>query len=118
MWISNDFFNYIYPITAFHKHRQISWTHALFDLIKRGELIRNVLTICLTDDDHILGGFRDLSILSLLYSSGMRVSELVGLEFSNIFFEEEYIKIMGKGKKERLVPIGLKAKKHLINYMR
>ena len=62
-------------------------------------------------------GFRDLSILSLLYSSGMRVSELVGLEFSNIFFEEEYIKIMGKGKKERLVPIGLKAKKHLINYI-
>ena len=62
-------------------------------------------------------GLRDLSILSLLYSSGMRVSELVGLEFSNIFFDEEYIKIMGKGKKERLVPMGLKAKKHLESYI-
>tara|TARA_Y100001936_G_C16090063_1_gene685299 strand:+ start:4675 stop:5565 length:891 start_codon:yes stop_codon:yes gene_type:complete len=62
-------------------------------------------------------GVRDLAILSLLYSSGMRVSELINLEFSNLFLEEEYVKIMGKGKKERLVPIGLKAKQNLINYI-
>ena len=62
-------------------------------------------------------GLRDLSVLSLLYSSGIRASELINLEFSNIFFEEEYIKIMGKGKKERLVPLGDKAKKHLITYI-
>ena len=60
---------------------------------------------------------RDKSILSLLYSSGLRVSELVNLELSNIFLDQDYIKIIGKGKKERLVPIGLKAKKQLIYYI-
>ena len=60
---------------------------------------------------------RDSSILALLYSSGIRVSELVNLELSNIFLDQDYIKIIGKGKKERLVPIGLKAKKKLIYYI-
>ena len=60
---------------------------------------------------------RDKSILSLLYSSGLRVSELVNLELSNIFLDQDYLKIIGKGKKERLVPIGLKAKKKLIYYI-
>jgi len=62
-------------------------------------------------------GLRDLSILTLLYSTGMRVSELVNLELSNIFLKEEYVKIMGKGKKERMVPLGLKAKNSLISYL-
>ena len=60
---------------------------------------------------------RDSSILALLYSSGIRVSELVNLELPNIFLDQDYIKIIGKGKKERLVPIGLKAKKKLIYYI-
>ena len=60
---------------------------------------------------------RNKSILSLLYSSGLRVSELVNLELSNIFLDQDYLKIIGKGKKERLVPIGLKAKKQLIYYI-
>ena len=62
-------------------------------------------------------GLRDLSILTLLYSTGMRVSELINLELSNIFLKEEYVKIMGKGKKERIVPLGLKAKKSLVSYL-
>ena len=47
----------------------------------------------------------------------MRVSELINLELSNIFLKEEYVKIMGKGKKERIVPLGLKAKKSLVSYL-
>ena len=65
-----------------------------------------------------LNGPRDMAILSLLYSSGIRVSELISLEFSNIFFNDDYMKIMGKGKKERLVPIGLKAKDNLVYYIK
>ncbi len=65
-----------------------------------------------------LNGPRDMSILSLLYSSGIRVSELISLEFSNVFFNDDYIKIMGKGKKERLVPVGLKAKDNLVYYIK
>ncbi len=62
-------------------------------------------------------GLRDLSILTLLYSTGMRVSELINLELSNIFLKEEYVKIMCKGKKERIVPLGLIAKKSLVSYL-
>ena len=68
-------------------------------------------------DISVLIGLRDLSILTLLYSTGMRVSELINLELSNIFLNEEYVKIMGKGKKERIVPLGLKAKNALISYL-
>ena len=68
------------------------------------------------DIDSLIG-LRDLSILTLLYSTGMRVSELINLELSNIFLKEEYVKIMGKGKKERIVPLGLRAKKSLISYL-
>ncbi len=68
-------------------------------------------------DINTLTGVRDISILTLLYSTGIRVSELINLEFSNIFLEEDYIKIFGKGRKERLVPIGAKAKKYIVDYM-
>ena len=63
-------------------------------------------------------GKRDLSILTLLYSTGMRVSELINLELSNIFLKEEYMKIMGKGKKERIVPLGIKARNSLVSYLK
>tara|TARA_A100001011_G_scaffold313277_3_gene331081 strand:- start:2462 stop:3352 length:891 start_codon:yes stop_codon:yes gene_type:complete len=96
------------------------------DLIESQKIIRDLPdTLTVEEIDLILGsvifttdtGPRDIAILSLLYSSGIRVSELVSLEFSNIFLDEDYIKIMGKGKKERLVPIGNKAKNYLIKYI-
>ena len=54
-------------------------------------------------------GHRDKAILETLYSCGLRVSELVELLCSNIFEEETMIKVIGKGNKERLIPIGQKA---------
>lgn len=50
-------------------------------------------------------GVRDRAIIELLYSCGLRVSELVGLQLGDLFFEEGYIRITGKGSKQRLVPI-------------
>lgn len=52
---------------------------------------------------------RDKAILELLYSSGLRVSELCNLNYEDINIHESLVKIMGKGKKERIVPIGSKA---------
>jgi len=60
-------------------------------------------------------GQRNKAILETLYGCGLRVSELVNLKISNIFFSSGYIKVSGKGNKERLVPIGGKAIKE-INY--
>lgn len=60
-------------------------------------------------------GHRDRAILEVLYSCGLRVEELLTLKLSNCFFSEGYLKILGKGNKERLVPIGSTAIKW-VNY--
>jgi integrase/recombinase XerD len=54
-------------------------------------------------------GERNRAIIETLYGCGLRVSELINLKISNIYFREEYIRILGKGDKERLVPFGSKA---------
>ncbi len=59
---------------------------------------------------------RDRALLELLYSSGIRVSELVGLNRNRIDFELGIVKVMGKGRKERIVPVGTKAIEALIAY--
>lgn len=60
---------------------------------------------------------RDRSILELLYSSGMRVSELSGLNIDDITIKEGLVKVRGKGKKERIVPVGSKAIDALKSYI-
>lgn len=58
-------------------------------------------------------GHRNRAIVEVLFSCGLRVSELVNLKLSNLFLDEEFIRVMGKGSKERLVPISQKAIKEL-----
>ena len=62
-------------------------------------------------------GERNRAILETLYSCGLRVSELVNLQLSNIHFKEGYLKVTGKGDKERLAPIGGRAIKYLTIYI-
>jgi integrase/recombinase XerD len=62
-------------------------------------------------------GQRNRAMLEVLYSCGLRVSELVGLRINDLFTDSGYIKVTGKGNKERLVPIGDEAIKHLELYM-
>ncbi|MFK7970493.1 MAG: site-specific tyrosine recombinase [Bacteroidia bacterium] len=52
---------------------------------------------------------RDRAMIEMLYASGMRVSELIGLKLSQIYWEEGYLRLFGKGRKERLAPVGLPA---------
>mgnify|MGYP000853948955 FL=1 len=61
-------------------------------------------------------GERNKAMLETLYSCGLRVSELVTLKISDLFFEEGFIKITGKGNKQRFVPIGLPTQKIILNY--
>ena len=62
-------------------------------------------------------GARNRAILEILYSSGLRVSELVELRLSNIYFDIGFLRVIGKGNKERLVPIGRDAMKFLKIYL-
>lgn len=62
-------------------------------------------------------GHRNRAIIEILYSCGLRVSELVGLKMSNIFVEERYIKVEGKGSKQRLIPISETALNDIAYYM-
>ncbi len=60
---------------------------------------------------------RDRAILELLYSSGLRVSELVGLNSNQLDLDLGIVKVMGKGRKERIVPVGTKAAEALVAYL-
>ena len=61
-------------------------------------------------------GERDRTILETLYSCGLRVSELTNLKISDLFFDEGFIKVTGKGDKQRLVPIGESTQKYIAIY--
>lgn len=62
-------------------------------------------------------GIRDSAILECLYGTGMRVSELTGLEMDRLFFEIGFIRVIGKGNKERLVPVGEVAQEAIEHYV-
>lgn len=101
------FFNYL----IFEDYRQ---TNPL-ELIEAPKLGRKLPdTLAVTEIDSLINaidlsskqGERNRAILETLYGCGLRVSELTSLRISDLFFEEGFIKVSGKGDKERLVPIG------------
>lgn len=63
-------------------------------------------------------GLRDRAMLELLYATGLRVSELVGLKFSQLSLNQGLVRVMGKGGKERLVPLGDEAVEWLARFIR
>jgi|TARA_B110000444_G_C18827314_1_gene591074 integrase/recombinase XerD len=62
-------------------------------------------------------GLRNVAIIELLYSCGLRVSELINLRISDLFFKESLIKVTGKGNKERFVPISYQSQVYINNYI-
>ena len=54
-------------------------------------------------------GLRDLAIIEVLYSCGLRVSELAGMDMSSVDFDQRLVRVLGKGNKERIIPVGRKA---------
>ena len=62
-------------------------------------------------------GLRDLAILELFYSTGMRLFELANLDLSSVDFSGELVRVWGKGKKERIIPVGKEALEVLKNYL-
>ena len=78
------------------------------------EEIDNLLSVI---DVSTIEGTRNYAIIETLYSCGLRVSELTGLRFTNLFFDEGFIRVDGKGSKQRLVPISDVAIKKINNYL-
>ena len=62
-------------------------------------------------------GIRDRAILEVLYGCGLRVSEVLGIRISDIFFEESFLRVRGKGDKERIVPLGEMAEDAVRKYL-
>jgi tyrosine recombinase XerC len=78
----------------------------------------DVVRLIEAPDQETLKGLRDRAILETLYSTGMRISELVSLREDNIDFISGTLKVFGKGKKERLLPVGERALRAIRNYIR
>lgn len=87
--------------------------------------LRLPVTLNVHEIDRLIGqidlskpeGRRNKAILETLYSCGLRVSELVNLKISDLIFEEGFIKVTGKGNKERLVPVGSVARCEITHYL-
>ena len=62
-------------------------------------------------------GIRDRAMLEFAYATGVRVSELVSMKLQNVFFDEDIVRITGKGSKERIVPLGHTAKEKAFDYL-
>ncbi len=82
------------------------------DVLAVSEIDRLIAAIDLSKPE----GMRNKAILEAMFSCGLRVSETVNLQISHIFFDDEFVKVTGKGDKERLVPIGQSAIKAIRLY--
>lgn len=82
------------------------------DTLNIGEINKILEAIDLTS----LEGQRNKAMIETMYSCGLRVSELINLKISNLYFNDSFVKVIGKGDKERLVPIGRSAMKQINIY--
>lgn len=114
-----SFFDYL----IFENYRETNPT-ALIETPKIGRKLPDVLSY---DDIEKLihaidlskpQGERNRAILEVMYACGLRVSEVITLRLSDLFFEEGFIRVLGKGNKERFVPIYLRAQKFILFYIK
>ena len=80
-------------------------------------MVEEIDTIIKSIDMKKKYALRDKAILSLLYASGLRVSELINLKLMSLLLEDGWINVLGKGDKERIVPLGKVAILHMHNYL-
>ncbi|KGE16044.1 tyrosine recombinase XerC [Sphingobacterium deserti] len=105
---------------------EYDWSTNPAELLESPRLSRKIPSVLNVQEiDALIGaidlstneGMRNKTILEVLYGCGLRVSELVGLKISNLYLDVEFIKVEGKGNKERLIPVGNQAIKYLKIYL-
>ena len=141
--VINDFIEYLYKlgISSYTQARIISGIKSFFNyLVYEEKILANPTeliespklnkklpdTLNINEIDKILNsidlstyeGTRNRAIIETLYSCGLRVSELINITIQNLYLEVGFIKVIGKGSKERLVPIGSSAIKHINVYFK
>ncbi|VTP99466.1 Tyrosine recombinase XerD [Sphingobacterium daejeonense] len=133
-WINEFPISGIYPSKDPLRYKNILWLstieHGLVnnpaELIETPRLSRKIpAVLSIQEIDELISainlstteGTRNKAILEMLYGCGLRVSELCNLKISNLFLDVEFIKVEGKGNKERLIPIGQQAIKYLKIYL-
>ena len=141
--IINDFIEYLYKlgISSYTQARIISGIKSFFNyLVYEEKILANPTeliespklnkklpdTLNVNEIDKILNsidlstyeGTRNRAIIETLYSCGLRVSELINITIQNLYLDLGFIKVIGKGSKERLVPIGSSAIKHINVYLK
>ena len=141
--IINDFIEYLYKlgISSYTQARIISGIKSFFNyLVYEEKILANPTellespklnkklpdTLNINEIDKILNsidlstyeGTRNRAIIETLYSCGLRVSELINITIQNLYLDVGFIKVIGKGSKERLVPIGSSAIKHINVYLK
>ena len=79
--------------------------------------VDEVLALLETPDLNKINGYRDRTMLELLYATGMRVSELIHLELENVNLIMGFVRVFGKGDKERIVPLGDAVIEYLTTYI-
>lgn len=113
-----SFFSYL----IFEKYREDN----PMDLVETPRIGRKLPPTLSTEEiDMLIGainrssleGQRNVAIIETLYGCGLRVSELIGLKISDLFFKEGFIKVLGKGNKERFVPVNPQTEKFLKIYL-
>ena len=138
----HDFLEYINELglSSYSQARILSGLKSFFKFLAKEELIQNNPTELIDSprlgrklpdtlsfleiekmleiiDHSTPAGARSRAMLEVLYSSGLRVSELINLSLNNLYFDIGFIRVLGKGSKERLVPIGSDAVKYLNIYI-
>ncbi|HSQ35143.1 MAG TPA: tyrosine-type recombinase/integrase, partial [Candidatus Binatia bacterium] len=83
------------------------------DYLSSEEIVR----LLETPDAATVIGKRDRAILELMYASGLRISEVVQLKQDDVYLDEGFLRVLGKGSKERIVPFGAKARDSLVDYL-
>ncbi|MFA5335802.1 MAG: site-specific tyrosine recombinase XerD [Candidatus Omnitrophota bacterium] len=78
---------------------------------------KEVEAILVSPNSRLKQGIRDKAMLELMYATGMRVSELVSLKLNDLHTEMGFVKCLGKGQKERIIPVGSKAKEAIQKYL-
>jgi len=79
--------------------------------------IEDVFRLLDTPDSRTVIGKRDKAILELMYASGLRISEVAQLKLDDVYLDEGFLRVLGKGSKERIVPFGEKARDSIADYL-